>query len=140
MNKLSTAGHAAFSIYAVLCAAPSMAASTFSAECPARIPPTSFAADRPPEGWTGFVPAPLYLDGAGMMASPPAGMEYLVPDKTGKDVQEYGFQKGDGERWLWCSYNGGVRLSRKLDDRSTRCVITEKRQKYRLISAAVHCK
>jgi hypothetical protein len=120
-------------------------AGEISAVCPAKIPATAFRADRPPEGWLGFVPSQMHLSAAGMMAGPPESMTYLVPNRQTRDTQTWLFEKGDGERWLWCAYGGtgGVQLSRRLDDRATSCTVTSKNQKRDGIlafSASVMCK
>ena len=114
-------------------------AGEMSAACPASIPAETFAPGRPPSGWTAFVSSKLHLTGAGMRAGPPAEMEYLVPNEQGREFQAYDFQKGDRQRWLWCSYNGGMQISRRLDDGATKCTITETRRKKDLTSAAVKC-
>jgi hypothetical protein len=67
-------------------------------------------------------------------------MEYLVPNEQRRGAQIFDFQQGDRQRWLWCSYNGGVQISRRLDDSATKCTITEKREGKELIAAAVQCK
>ncbi|QYF94211.1 hypothetical protein KY495_03005 [Massilia sp. PAMC28688] len=130
----------AIGIAAACCLPGRVAATNLAAECPVRIPAASFTAGKPPAGWTGFVPAPLRLTGAGMMSGPPASLQYLVPDKEGQEMQAYDFPKGDGQRWLWCSYNGGVQLSRRLDDKATHCTIVEKRRDKELLGAAVTCR
>jgi len=33
------------------------------------------------------------------------------------------FDKGHGQRWLWCD-DGGIEVSRRMDERITRCVLT----------------
>lgn len=70
----------------------------------------------------------MHLQAAGMMAGPPDTQTYLVPDKSTKQEQTFNFDRGDGQRWLWCAY-GGVTLSRKLDDRATSCILTFRERK-----------
>ncbi len=117
-----------------------VSAADLSAECPASIPAESFAPGRPPPGWTGVIRGPLHLNGAGMMAGPPAEYQYLVPTKEGPTQQVYEFQGGDRKRWLWCAYDGAAQLSRRLDNKATLCTITEKRRGKQLVGAAVRCR
>lgn len=115
--------------------------SELAATCPASIPSSSFVPGKTPEGWTGFVPHPLHLTGAGMMAGPPEAMEYLVPGKQGRNSQVFDFQQGDRQRWLWCAYSGGVQISRRLDDQATKCTVTTTRKKADAsLAATVQCK
>lgn len=95
-----------------------------AASCPGKIPRTAFVPGAIPAGWTGFVPRPLFLTGAGMMSGPPEALEYLAPNQTDRKRQVYDFQPGDRQRWLWCLYADGVQLSRRLDDDVTRCTVT----------------
>ena len=78
-----------------------------------------------------------------MMSGEPATRTYLVPQKSREDSQTYHFDRGDGERWLWCSYGGagGVQLARKLDPSVTSCTVSIKNKKpENTLSAAVTCK
>lgn len=97
------------------------------AECPTRIPEESIKPDQPIPGWI-TTPSQMHLQGAGMMAGAPETATYLVPDKNTKEKQTFEFDKGDGQRWLWCNY-GGVKLSRQLDEKATSCTLTFKKQK-----------
>ena len=75
-----------------------------------------------------------------MMAGPPEAQTYLVPNKTSQNSQTFEFDKGDGQRWLWCGYSG-ARLARRLDDRVSSCTITLKRKMPEsFLSASVACK
>jgi hypothetical protein len=131
--------------YAVILAAlsglPQQAlAADLAATCPAKIPASSFVPGIPPEGWTAFVPRPMHLTGAGMMAGPPEALEYLVPNKEDGRTQVFDFQKGDRQRWLWCAYAGGVQISRRLADEAIKCTVTHTSDKQGSISrAAVAC-
>jgi hypothetical protein len=99
-------------------------AAELTATCPAKIPANSFVPAAVPKGWTGFVPRPLFLTGAGMMAGPPEELEYLVPNKTFRQRQVFDFQHGDRQRWMWCLYSDGVQLSQRLNEEAARCTIT----------------
>lgn len=112
------------------------------ASCPETIPESSFAPARPPAGWVGSIPTPLHLNAAGMMAGPPESMTYLVPSKHTRTTQTFEFQKGDWQRWLWCSY-GAAQLSRRLDDAATSCTVTSrtlKRDGIATFIASVECR
>ena len=109
------------------------------ASCHTSLPAASFAPAKIPEGWAGVMRGPLHLDGAGMMAGPPSEMEYLVPDRQGRDNQVFDFQAGDRQRWLWCGYSGGAQLSRRMDDQATKCTLTTRGKRGESMSAAVKC-
>lgn len=118
-------------------------AADMNASCPLRLPGTVVKADKPVEGWVTTVAEQLHLTGAGMLTGAPETKTYLVPQKDTKTAQTYSFSKGDGERWLWCSYGGagGVELARKLDDKAATCTITSKTTKpNNILSASVVCK
>ena len=124
--------------YLATCSALATSAD-MTADCPARVPENSFAPNKPPAGWTGSVRGPSVLAEVGMMAAPPDELQYLVPNKEGKEFQVYEFQAGDRQRWLWCGYSGGLQLSRRLDDKATKCRISERRRAKELLSAEVKC-
>lgn len=101
-------------------------AADMKAECPVGIPPTSI---RPGEAVAGWVTTPeqMHLRAAGMMMGGPETAMYVAPVSSTRAKQVFEFDKGEGERWLWCSY-GGVKLARRLDDRATRCTLLFKTQ------------
>lgn len=117
-------------------------AGDMSASCPLRLAGTVVKADKPVEGWITTVAEQLHLTGAGMLAGAPETKMYLVPQKDTKTTQTYAFSKGEGERWLWCSYGGagGIELARKLDDKATTCTITSKKKADNTLSASVACR
>jgi hypothetical protein len=117
-------------------------AAEMTAECPSRIPGTVVKQNQPIDGWTVKVAEQLHLSGSGMLAGAPETETYLVPSRQTKDTHTYGFNKGDGERWLWCRYGGagGVELAKRLDDKATTCTITNKTKKREnTMTASVSC-
>ena len=101
-------------------------AGDMKAECPVTLPSKSVRPGEPVPGWI-TTPQQMHLDSAGMLSGPPESRDYVMPEEGTRDRPIYKFDKGDGQRWLWCYY-GGIELSRRMDDSITRCVLTFKKQ------------
>lgn len=96
--------------------------------CPLEIRPPSITV-KGENGWVPYVPFPLRLYSAGMSGGAPETLTILrgepQPAKKGTYKTLYGFNRGD-EKWLDCDYGeaGEISMSKRLDDRLERCVIT----------------
>jgi hypothetical protein len=124
-----------------LCPVFGALAGEMKAECPVGIPPTSIKPGEPVAGWV-TTPEQMHLRAAGMMMGGPETAMYVDPVSSTKARQVFEFDKGDGERWLWCSY-GGVKLTRRLDDRATRCTLlfrTQSREGAPTLTVVAECK
>lgn len=115
-------------------------AGEMKAECPVGLPSKAVSPGEPVAGWV-TTPQQMHLDSAGMMSGAPETLDYVPPEGT-RDRAIYKFDKGQGQRWLWCYY-GGVQLSRRLDDGITQCIITFKKQRrdgIPTLTAVAECK
>lgn len=101
-------------------------------QCPNEIAAADISVARHNE-WQAHVDYSLPLFGAGMSGGPPESEMQLrgEPLDARGNATSYEFGSGSAEqRWLDCHYgrSGEVTLSRKLDDRIRRCVITHFKQ------------
>jgi hypothetical protein len=129
-------------IFVAGCVLPlaSAIAGDMNAECPVGLPSNAVRPGAPVPGWV-TTPQQMHLDSAGMMSGAPETLDYVTPEGT-RDRSIYKFDKGDGQRWLWCYY-GGIQLSRRLDDSITQCVLTFKKQRrdgVPTLTAVAECK
>lgn len=119
-------------------------------DCPAKLEATALQVVRPPEGWTAFVPAGLWLHSAGPMTGPPSDMAILKENsvitrgnkKTVKWVwDEIGEPPETGGKWMACHYGDAndVILSRKIDDNSSACTVTYTKNRYGRNELDVRC-
>lgn len=99
-----------------------------------------------PAGWQGYSSSIMRLTGYGMMAGPPESMTYLVPadskKQNGINKTAWSFE-GGGEKWLYCTYDGSsaIQISRRLDDKTTRCEVSSKTGKMGSIEVAdIECR
>lgn len=120
-------------IAAALAVAP-MLASAQQESCPLILPEGAVVVARPPSGWSPGPKTQVHLSGAGMMSSPPEGMQYLVPrvDKkaNGGDRTTFEFQPND-EKWLWCDYGPAAQIAKRIQGAWTSCELTTKRDRHR---------
>lgn len=122
MMKLQTV------IVSAVCLVPcaTLIAGEMKAACPVGLPSKAV---RPGEPVAGSVTTAqqMHLHSAGIMSGPPDTLDYVPPEGK-RDRAIYNFDKGEGQRWLWCYY-GNVQLSRRLDDVITQCILTLKKQR-----------
>jgi hypothetical protein len=123
MMKLLTVSLSALSLWSYAGAF----AADMKAECPVGLPSKTIKPGEPVPGWV-TTTEQMHLDAAGMLTGAPETELYIMPAEGTKERPVFKFDKGDGQRWLWCGY-GGVQLSRRLDDKATRCVLTFKTQR-----------
>lgn len=117
---------------------PHAHAGDMSATCPSRLGSSATKPGAPVADWI-TTPQQMHLEAAGMSFGPPESEKYNIPVENTKTRQVFVFDKGDGQRWFWCGY-GGAQLSRRLDDRATRCTITYKTKRpENNLSATVLC-
>jgi hypothetical protein len=97
--------------------------------CPAELPKGSIDVARTaPAGWLASSPSLIRLDGGGMLSGDPNLMQYLAPASSkkfkGGGSSAWNFEPGE-EKWLYCNYGGiAVQLSKRIDDKATRCEVT----------------
>lgn len=127
-------------VFAGLCCAAATAwAGEMTAQCPTRIPSASIKPDEPVKGFI-TTTQQMHLLSAGMMMGGPETHDYVQPDTATDQRQVFKFDRGDGQRWLYCFY-GGVELTKRLDDRATLCTLTTRTMKpENNLSASVVCK
>ena len=74
-----------------------------------------------------------------MMSGDPKQMQYLVPASSkkvrGGGASTWNFDRGE-QKWLYCTYGKmAVQLARRMDDTSTSCEVTVKREQEDAIAA-----
>lgn len=106
--------------------------------CPELLQPESMQPDRPPLGWSLYMPHALSLTEGGMLHGAPDESAYLVPDsytsrKVGKQIiktQSWSFDVPHGyPTWAYCGYGGAggpLQLFKRIADDATKCTLTTK--------------
>jgi hypothetical protein len=123
----------------VLAALVPLLAAAQTSSCPAELPKGSIDVARTaPAGWVASAPSLVRLDGGGMLSGPPDQMAYLVPASSrklkGGGASTWNFEPGE-QKWLYCYYGGiTVQLSKRMDDKATRCELTTKTDETKAIT------
>ena len=105
-------------------------------DCPTEVPAQSIKLVDIPSGFTGHIPGPIFLTGAGLMYGPPARLATSVPPISkitrGKEVARWNDLADVEDKWMACYYGGQeVILSRPIDSRAHSCSVVSTVDRHR---------
>ncbi|MFZ6673280.1 STY0301 family protein [Undibacterium sp. Xuan67W] len=132
MNKKTARAFPFFAMVSLLCLIE-LPLDTCAADsqliCPPTIDASHVNVTNTEGGWTPFVESHLKLTGVGFMQAPPEKLAHLKPVIISKykknDTDKWQFE-GDYPygKWLSCSYENSISLSKKIENSYTVCNVT----------------
>jgi hypothetical protein len=123
-------------------------AEEYSVTCPPSIESDAVQVLRPPTDWTSTAQGPFWLHSAGPMDGPPADLAGLKESAKTQRVGNANVTTWDltgtfaSGKWMACNYGytNEFILSKKLDDRTSECVVSSLEKRSGKVEIAIRCK